>query len=90
MIGCEVETSLAISAAAMLTCLADHADLDLHLWLQNDPFIGVRLLDGRFVLSTGPGVGAEPTHELLRPSTDRNGRQVGSLRPAAPDDPGTG
>jgi L-alanine-DL-glutamate epimerase-like enolase superfamily enzyme len=88
MIGCEVETSLAISAAAMLTCLADYADLDLHLWLENDPFIGVRLLDGRFVLSTEPGVGAEPTHELLRPSTDPNGRPVGSSQPTTPNDPG--
>lgn len=58
MIGCEVETSLAISAAAILTCLADHADLDLHLWLANDPFVGVGLVDGRFVLPTGPGIGA--------------------------------
>jgi L-alanine-DL-glutamate epimerase-like enolase superfamily enzyme len=88
MIGCEVETSLAISAAAMLTCLADHADLDLHLWLENDPFVGVRLLDGRFVLSTEPGVGAEPTHELLRPSTDLNGRPVSSSQPTTPNDPG--
>ncbi|HET6500212.1 MAG TPA: dipeptide epimerase [Amycolatopsis sp.] len=61
MIGCEVETSLSISAAAVLTCVADYADLDLHLWLENDPFRGVGLRDGRFVLSTGPGLGAEPT-----------------------------
>lgn len=67
MIGCEVETSLAISAAAMLTCVADYADLDLHLWLENDPFVGVGLRNGRFILSTVPGLGAEPTHELRSP-----------------------
>jgi L-alanine-DL-glutamate epimerase-like enolase superfamily enzyme len=67
MIGCEVETSLAISAAAMLSCLADYADLDLHLWLENDPFVGVGLDNGRFVLPSRPGIGAEPTEELLRP-----------------------
>jgi L-Ala-D/L-Glu epimerase len=69
MIGCEVETSLAISAAAVLTCLADHADLDLHLWLENDPFVGVGLHDGKFVLPAGPGIGAEPTRELRPPPT---------------------
>jgi L-Ala-D/L-Glu epimerase len=64
MIGCEVETSLSISAAAVLTCVADYADLDLHLWLENDPFLGVGLRDGRFVLPVAPGLGAEPTSEL--------------------------
>jgi L-alanine-DL-glutamate epimerase-like enolase superfamily enzyme len=62
-----VETSLAISAAAALTCVADYADLDLHLWLENDPFAGVGLLNGRFILPTVPGLGAEPTHELRSP-----------------------
>jgi L-alanine-DL-glutamate epimerase-like enolase superfamily enzyme len=68
MIGCEVETSLAITAAAVLTCMADYADLDLHLWLENDPFVGVGLLDGKFVLPDGPGIGAEPTQALRSPS----------------------
>jgi L-alanine-DL-glutamate epimerase-like enolase superfamily enzyme len=65
MIGCEVETSLAISAAATLTCLADYADLDLHLWLEDDPFRGVELQDGRFVLSARPGIGAEAANERV-------------------------
>jgi L-alanine-DL-glutamate epimerase-like enolase superfamily enzyme len=64
MIGCEVETSLSISAAAVLTCVADYADLDLHLWLENDPFLGVGLLNGRFILPVAPGLGAKPTSEL--------------------------
>jgi len=68
MIGCEVETSLAVTAAATLTCLADYADLDLHLWLRNDPFLGVLLQGGRFVLPTRPGVGAE----LIGASTPSN------------------
>jgi len=67
MIGCEVETSLSITAAAILTCLADHADLDLHLWLRDDPFTGVGLRDGRFVLPDGPGIGADPTPALRSP-----------------------
>jgi L-alanine-DL-glutamate epimerase-like enolase superfamily enzyme len=69
MIGCEVETSLAITAAAILTCVADYADLDLHLWPEADPFVGVGLRDGTFVLPDGPGVGAEPTHALRAPGT---------------------
>jgi L-alanine-DL-glutamate epimerase-like enolase superfamily enzyme len=67
MIGCEVETSLAVTAAATLTCLADYADLDLHLWLRNDPFIGVLLEDGRFDLPTRPGVGADPKERVGAP-----------------------
>lgn len=61
MMGCEVETSLAVTAAASLTPLADYADLDLHLWLDNDPFDGVLLDHGRFVLPTRPGLGCRVT-----------------------------
>lgn len=57
MMGCEVETSLAVTAAASLTPLADYADLNLHLWLDNDPFDGVLLEHGRFVLPARPGLG---------------------------------
>lgn len=63
MIGCEVETSLSVTAAAALTCLADYADLDLHLWLAHDPYTGVTLRDGRFVLPTHPGIGAVPVED---------------------------
>jgi L-alanine-DL-glutamate epimerase-like enolase superfamily enzyme len=38
MIGCMVETSLGISSALHLCSLADHADLDGFLILQEDPF----------------------------------------------------
>jgi L-alanine-DL-glutamate epimerase-like enolase superfamily enzyme len=57
MMGCNLESSLGITAGAVLTPLADYADLDLHLYLTNDPFTGVTLRDGRFVLPTGPGLG---------------------------------
>lgn len=60
MIGCSTESSLAITAGAILTPLADYADLDLHLLLTNDPFHGATLRNGKFVLPTGPGLGAEP------------------------------
>ncbi|MED5814380.1 dipeptide epimerase [Mycolicibacterium sp. 050232] len=66
MIGCEVETSLSVTAAATLTCLADYADLDLHLWLAQDPYTGVTLRDGRFVLPRQPGIGAVPVRSFCR------------------------
>jgi L-Ala-D/L-Glu epimerase len=51
------------------TCVADYADLDLHLWLESDPFHGVGLQNGRFILRLGPGLGAEPTSALRFAST---------------------
>ena len=41
MIGCMLETSLMISAAAQLADLADYLDLDGNLLISNDPFEGV-------------------------------------------------
>jgi L-alanine-DL-glutamate epimerase-like enolase superfamily enzyme len=41
MIGCMIETSVMISAAAHLAELADHLDVDGNLLITNDPFLGV-------------------------------------------------
>lgn len=41
MIGCMIETSVLISAAAHLTELADYLDIDGNLLITNDPYIGV-------------------------------------------------
>jgi len=41
MIGCMLETSVLISAAAHLAELADHLDLDGNLLITNDSFAGV-------------------------------------------------
>jgi L-alanine-DL-glutamate epimerase-like enolase superfamily enzyme len=38
MIGCMLETSLGVTAAAHLSPLCDYADLDGNLLLRNDPF----------------------------------------------------
>jgi L-alanine-DL-glutamate epimerase-like enolase superfamily enzyme len=58
MLGCRTETSLAITAAVHLSPLADFADLDLHLMLERDPFLGATIDgEGRFVLPTGKGLG---------------------------------
>jgi len=60
MIGCMIESSLGITAAAHLSPLADTADLDGNLLIDNDPFVGVTVESGRIVLPDGPGLGVTP------------------------------
>ena len=57
MLGCMVESSLAITAAAHLSPLVDFADLDGNLLVTNDPFVGATIAGGRLVLPDGPGLG---------------------------------
>ena len=59
MIGCMIETSIGITAAAHLAPLADHADLDGNLLLAADPFRGALVRDGRLALPGRPGLGVE-------------------------------
>lgn len=59
MMGCMIESSLGISAAAMLAPLCDWADLDAPLLLANDPFTGLTWQGGRLSLSQGLGWGVE-------------------------------
>jgi len=60
MIGCMIESSLAIAAAAALTPLFDYADLDGNLLIDNDPFKGLKLEKDRWLLPEAPGLGVEP------------------------------
>jgi L-alanine-DL-glutamate epimerase-like enolase superfamily enzyme len=46
MIGCMIETSVLISAAAQLAELADYLDLDGNLLITNDPYLGVTAEQG--------------------------------------------
>jgi L-alanine-DL-glutamate epimerase-like enolase superfamily enzyme len=57
MLGCMVSSSVAITAAAQLSPLVDHADLDGNLLISNDPFEGVRVVAGKLILSGRPGLG---------------------------------
>jgi L-alanine-DL-glutamate epimerase-like enolase superfamily enzyme len=59
MIGCMIETSLAISAGAAVASLFDYADLDGNLLISNDPFRGVRTVGDRLELNDRPGLGVE-------------------------------
>jgi L-Ala-D/L-Glu epimerase len=62
MLGCMVESSLAIAAAAQVASLCDHVDLDGNLLLAEDPWSGVEFVDGVQLPSDQPGLGV---HEAL-------------------------
>ena len=57
MLGCMIESSLGITAAAHLTPLVDYADLDGNLLIANDPYTGVTLDEGKLILPKRPGIG---------------------------------
>ena len=57
MLGCMIESSVGIAAAAHLGSLADFLDLDGNLLVSNDPYEGLRLDKGKYYLSDLPGLG---------------------------------
>jgi L-alanine-DL-glutamate epimerase-like enolase superfamily enzyme len=57
MVGCMIESSIGITAAAHFTPLVDIVDLDGAALLANDPFTGATIAGGQVVLPTGPGLG---------------------------------
>lgn len=57
MVGCMIESSLGITAAAHVTPLVDIVDLDGAALLANDPFVGAGIAGGQLTLPTGPGLG---------------------------------
>ncbi len=59
MLGCMIETSVGLSAAAHLAGLADWLDLDASLLVVNDPFEGMRFGEDALIsLPERPGIGA--------------------------------
>lgn len=60
MLGCMIETSLAITAAAQLSPLVDYADLDGAVLIKDDPYDGVRIVEGKLILPGRPGLGVVP------------------------------
>jgi L-Ala-D/L-Glu epimerase len=60
MLGCMIESSLSITAAAHLSPLVDYADLDGPLLIEDDPFDGVHYDSGKLVLPDRPGLGVIP------------------------------
>jgi L-Ala-D/L-Glu epimerase len=57
MFGCYSDSSLSNTAAAHLAPFADYLDLDSHLNLLDDPFLGATLQDGRLLPNDLPGLG---------------------------------
>jgi L-Ala-D/L-Glu epimerase len=62
MLGCMIESSVGIAAAAQIASLCDHVDLDGNLLLADDPWAGVEFVDGVQLPSREAGLGV---HEAL-------------------------
>ncbi len=61
LLGCMIETSLGTTAAAHLAPWADWIDLDGHLYVANDDYVGIEYHDdGSLRMPEGPGIGAVP------------------------------
>ncbi len=57
MLGCMIESQLGIAPAASISSLVDWVDLDGHLLLEDQPYTGLRLVDGHVLPSGGAGLG---------------------------------
>ncbi len=57
MVGCMIESSIGITAAAHFTPLVDIVDLDGAALLAGDPFVGATIDGGQVSLPSGPGLG---------------------------------
>lgn len=57
MVGCMIESSIGITAAAHFTPLVDIVDLDGAALLAQDPFAGASIAGGQVRLPDGPGLG---------------------------------
>ncbi len=64
MLGCMIESSLGITAAAHLAPLVDWLDLDGNLLIANDPFLGATCQAGTIILPDRPGIGVLERSEL--------------------------
>lgn len=60
LLGCMIESNVALSAAAHIAPLADYLDLDAPIHLARDPFRGAVLKADRIIPGDGPGLGVEP------------------------------
>ena len=64
MVGCMIESQLGVAPAAAIASLADWTDLDGHLLLAEEPFTGLRLVDGRVLPNDEPGLGLTDASEI--------------------------
>lgn len=54
MIGCMIETSILITAAAHLAELTDHLDIDGNILIKNDPYLGATSQNGMISFAEAP------------------------------------
>ena len=66
MLGCMVETSLGISAAAQISGFVDFVDLGVDA-LADDPYAGPVWRQRPILLPEEPGLGVEPRRFVARP-----------------------
>jgi L-alanine-DL-glutamate epimerase and related enzymes of enolase superfamily len=66
MLGCMVEFSIGITAMSNLSPQVDFADLDGNLLIDNDPYIGVKVVDGKLKLPSGDGLGLTLNHKYRK------------------------
>ena len=57
-----IESSIAITAASHLSPLVDYADLDGNLLIEDDPYWGVTVKNGRLKLPKEHGLGVKLKH----------------------------
>lgn len=70
MLGCMVESSVGIAAAAHLAPFADYLDLDGNLLIENDPFQGQNVRRGHLYLSQSNGLGVSPHRQVNHASDE--------------------
>ncbi len=70
MLGCMVESSVGISAAAHLSPLLDYADLDGAVLIAKDPAVGVKMENGTIQLVDASGSGVELVPEVAAELAD--------------------
>lgn len=60
LLGCMIESSIGVTAAAHLAPLADWIDLDGHFYVANDDFEGLRYSEtGNLIMPAGGGIGVQ-------------------------------
>jgi L-alanine-DL-glutamate epimerase-like enolase superfamily enzyme len=64
LLGCMVCSSLATTAAFHLASAATFIDLDGHLLVKQDPFLGLKIDHGDLILPAQTGIGAIPVQDM--------------------------